>query len=961
MRRWRERGQGLVEFALILPALLLLVLSIIEGAFLFQAYLAVQHAAREAARFAVTYQPPQGYELGQDPRYEAPAYPNESLEHWNARRVQLIKERAKEQAYGLVIDVEGLTEADFLAHFNEARFFGVRVFGFPGFDEPEQVDHPGLPGLPVRVYVRYNFVPFDPIIRAIAPIVPLQGEASMINEGLQVGMGNVVPPTFAPLPTLPAPTPTNTPSGGTVEPTPTPTATPTNAPTPTPTLTPTPSPTPNMAYIAFEIEKDVYTEGEEATVILKLHDPDTDYRVFWVDRHGVESPTPLFSGRTNANGELLHALPTIPEIPDGEQGQTYTCYLRSRRLDGTLVAERAVQVYVPIILPDLRVREIILPDSCPGGEPVTVTVVLENATKSTVTETFDIDIYVDPEHEPLPGQPGLGTLESMSAAKQWYPGVGPNEIFTRTYIVAFDGGGTHTVWAQVDTSNFVQDEENEDNNIASATTTVQCGFLEEDGLLVIEAENYHESISRRGETWLRYENPAFSGGAAMYTPDNGVYCNNLGCGAELRYRVTIQNPGTYRVWVRGIAWYGNDSGSDSIHVGKDNDTSYIGAKALNYFNDDYLTWQRQCMGGSYGHGGYAYLELDAGEHIINVWVREDGFIFDKLVLTLDTSSRPFPNGNSDMGPDESGDDCPALPARPKPPGLRECGNIVSQGGFEVSADQPDVFTPNGAWTRPTANDGEGQQYAVGWSTTYANNGVHSILFRCDQHAIYGWVLNPWLYQTVRIPTWISSTQDVTVELNVGLSYLVPLPNSRAQGRQEDVLYVKLKDGATDLTPNVVITHGNALRGSFVPYQANLATYFDPVAYAGRDVTLYFSAPNDGSGDTEFYFDDVRLDVCTTVKPPPVESDKAVLGGMARVLIGGVPVEREGVNVWAYSQSGEFFTTYSIQDGSYSFYNLPPGTYTIYAEVWIGDRLYWTSDTVTVTAGDRIRNFDLLLQ
>ena len=46
----RLRAQGMVEFALILPGLLMMVLSIIEGALLFQSYLAIQHAAREAAR-----------------------------------------------------------------------------------------------------------------------------------------------------------------------------------------------------------------------------------------------------------------------------------------------------------------------------------------------------------------------------------------------------------------------------------------------------------------------------------------------------------------------------------------------------------------------------------------------------------------------------------------------------------------------------------------------------------------------------------------------------------------------------------------------------------------------------------------------------------------------------------------------------------------------------------------------
>jgi hypothetical protein len=56
----RLRGQGLVEFALILPTLLMILLGIAEAALVIQGHLAVQHAAREAARFAITNQPAQG-------------------------------------------------------------------------------------------------------------------------------------------------------------------------------------------------------------------------------------------------------------------------------------------------------------------------------------------------------------------------------------------------------------------------------------------------------------------------------------------------------------------------------------------------------------------------------------------------------------------------------------------------------------------------------------------------------------------------------------------------------------------------------------------------------------------------------------------------------------------------------------------------------------------------------------
>ena len=85
MKRFkRVRGQGLLEFALILPALLMIVLSIIEGALLLQAYLEIQQAAREAARWAVTYQPPKTYDEAQGKLLQrneppgTPRYPGET-------------------------------------------------------------------------------------------------------------------------------------------------------------------------------------------------------------------------------------------------------------------------------------------------------------------------------------------------------------------------------------------------------------------------------------------------------------------------------------------------------------------------------------------------------------------------------------------------------------------------------------------------------------------------------------------------------------------------------------------------------------------------------------------------------------------------------------------------------------------------------------------------------------------
>ena len=269
----RRRGQGLVEFALILPVLLLIILGIVEAAFLIQGFLTVQHAAREAARFAVAYQPVQGHKLDGDPCEldDTPDLPfsdpaqvcnrDEDDAEYYARRVALIKQVAYGAASGLRINdgYLGDTPERFKEYKDEPAFFGVVVWGYPSFktdcndrelrdkpwdptdDSPGCLDHPGLEGLPIQVLVVHNVEIVDPFYRAVVEYVPVRADTEMINEGIQVGFGDVVPPDFSTNPDFgETPLPTNT----SEFPSPTPTHTPTHTPTPTSTPTPTPTPTP---------------------------------------------------------------------------------------------------------------------------------------------------------------------------------------------------------------------------------------------------------------------------------------------------------------------------------------------------------------------------------------------------------------------------------------------------------------------------------------------------------------------------------------------------------------------------------------------------------------------------------------------------------------------------------------------------------------------------------------------
>jgi hypothetical protein len=304
--------------------------------------------------------------------------------------------------------------------------------------------------------------------------------------------------------------------------------------------------------------------------------------------------------------------------------------------------------------------------------------------------------------------------------------------------------------------------------------------------------------------------------------------------------------------------------------------------------------------------------------------------------------------------------------RPKPPGLRECGNVLTNSDFEPAGD----LYPWVAGTEPQAVvassyyscDSDGR-------TSGINSGTFGMLFRCDQQ--HGWPyspFHPWAYQELTVPAFVSTTQNVIVEANLSLYYVVPPQEPPAGpegtvGRAEDQLLVSVQDtNGVDLTTPIQVTNGAiAQRDRFLPFSTNLAAQFTLANYADQTLRLHFQAPNVSDlGDSEFYIDQVRCDVCTTVRQPdPAPGKVTRLGGRVLVVLAGQPTSMPGVDVWAMQLPDgstppdqlDFQSTYSIQDSTYSFFNLNPGTYRVYAEVWVSGSLYSAVQTVTIGAGE----------
>ncbi|MGH8246589.1 MAG: GDSL-type esterase/lipase family protein, partial [Gammaproteobacteria bacterium] len=174
----------------------------------------------------------------------------------------------------------------------------------------------------------------------------------------------------------------------------------------------------------------------------------------------------------------------------------------------------------------------------------------------------------------------------------------------------------------------------------TTTTSSSTVFAEQNGQVVIEAEHYTSKISRGGHDWeLSADRVGFSGnGYLTAQPNNGTnrdtdYLTNS---PELAYQVQFSTPGTYYVWIRGLADTGSD---DSLHVGPGSVDQKMGG-----FLSSAWVWAHTTSANT-----PITLEIAGpGLHTIRLWMREDGLRVDKLLLRTDPSQTPPQNA----GPSE---------------------------------------------------------------------------------------------------------------------------------------------------------------------------------------------------------------------------------------------------------------------------------------------------------------------
>ena len=211
----------------------------------------------------------------------------------------------------------------------------------------------------------------------------------------------------------------------------------------------------------------------------------------------------------------------------------------------------------------------------------------------------------------------------------------------------------------------------QEKNLSASIINDVVIFEEKDGLVAIEAENFYQQTLTDKRKWYRTsknelakvgrdDDTEHSQGASNKSyleilPDTRVthddqlmrgenFTNKAGEVAILHYRVKFNTPGRYYVWVRAFSTGSEDNG---LHVGLNDIWPESGKRMQWCEGRGQWTWasKQRTKEEHCGIPHEIYLDIDkAGVNNIQFSMREDGFEFDKFILTKDINYVPIEKG-----------------------------------------------------------------------------------------------------------------------------------------------------------------------------------------------------------------------------------------------------------------------------------------------------------------------------
>ena len=233
---------------------------------------------------------------------------------------------------------------------------------------------------------------------------------------------------------------------------------------------------------------------------------------------------------------------------------------------------------------------------------------------------------------------------------------------TRSLFILTTIMGISSIILNAQKSEFTQPVVGEENN-----------YEEKEGLVIVEAEYFYKQSNYEKRQWYRTsklespqlgqdveENPLNSASNNAYIeilPDTRInhsdklihgenFSNDPGKAAIVHYKVKINNPGRYYIWARAFSTGSEDN---SIHVGLNNEWPVHGQRMQWCEGKNKWTWEskQRTKDVHCGVPKKIYLDIEkSGIHDIQFSMREDGFVFDKFLMTNDIDYIPKEQGTA---------------------------------------------------------------------------------------------------------------------------------------------------------------------------------------------------------------------------------------------------------------------------------------------------------------------------
>ncbi len=157
------------------------------------------------------------------------------------------------------------------------------------------------------------------------------------------------------------------------------------------------------------------------------------------------------------------------------------------------------------------------------------------------------------------------------------------------------------------------------------------------GLIALRAADYYGLTEGTNHKWVKTEHAGASGPVMRALPALQQILGTDRASPRMDYHVQFDEPGRYYVWVRGLADSGDE---DSVHVGL-NGVAPPSAQHVHPF-EPFKQW---IWTNTNRDGARVTLEVNRpGVHTVNVWMREDGFLLDRLLLARDPAYKPDGEG-----------------------------------------------------------------------------------------------------------------------------------------------------------------------------------------------------------------------------------------------------------------------------------------------------------------------------